>query len=68
MKETYYGFILALKKYHPYMFLKINVVIKESPYSTNIKYILSIHFQDEHIFFWIPQSHVDQKIATMSDN
>ena len=67
MKETYYGFILALKKYHPYMFLKINVVIKESPYYTKIKYILSIHFQDEH-FFGIPQSHYDQKLATMSYN
>ena len=31
------------------------------------KYILLIHFQDEHIF-GIPQSHVDQKIATMSYN
>ena len=42
------------------MFLKINVVIKKSPYSTKIKYIFSIHFQYEHIF-GIPQSHVDQK-------
>ena len=67
MKETYYGFILALKKYHPYMFSKINVVKKDSPDSTKIKYILSIHFQDEHIF-GIPQSHVDQKTATMSYN
>ena len=24
-KETYYGFILVLKTYHLYMFLKINV-------------------------------------------
>ena len=46
------------------MFLKINVVIKESLYSIKIKYILSTHFQDEHIFE-IPQSHVDPKIATM---
>ena len=44
-----YCFILAPKKYHHYMFLKINVVTKESPYSTKIKYILSIQFQDEHI-------------------
>ena len=65
--NIYYGFMLALKKYHLYMFLKINVVIKESPYSTKTKYILSIHFQDVHIFE-IPQSHVDQKIATMSYN
>ena len=62
--ETFYGFILAPKKYHHYMFLKINFVIKESPYSIKIKYILLTHFQDEHIF-GIPQSHVDQKIATM---
>ena len=46
------------------MFLKTNVVIKESQHSIKIKYILSIHFQDKHIF-GIPQSHVDQKIATM---
>ena len=46
------------------MFLKTNFVIKESPSSIKIKYILSTHFQDEHIF-GIPQSHVDQKIATM---
>ena len=67
MKETFYGFILAPRKFHHNMVLKINVVIKESPYSTKIKYILSTHFQDEH-FFGIPQSHVDQKIATMSYN
>ena len=36
------------------MFLKTNVVIKESPYSIKIKYILSTHFQDEHVF-GIPQ-------------
>ena len=66
-KETFYGFILAPKKYHHYMFLKINVVIKESPYSIKIKYILSTHFQDEHIL-GIPQSHVDQKIATIKYN
>ena len=64
MKEIYYGSILAPKKYHHFMFLKTNVVIKESLYSIKIKYILSIHFQDEHIF-GIPQSHGDQKIATM---
>ena len=33
------------------MFLKTNVVIKESPYSIKIKYNLSTHFQDEHIFW-----------------
>ena len=47
------------------MFSKIDVVIKESPYSTKIKYILLIHSQDEQIFR-IPQSHVDQKTASMS--
>ena len=57
----------VLQKYMHYMFLKTNVVTKESPYSTKIKYILLIHFQDEHIF-GIPQSHVDQKIATTSYN
>ena len=63
-KEIFFGFILVPKKYHHYMFLKTNVVIKESLYSIKIKYILSTHFQDEHIF-GIPQSHMDQKIATM---
>ena len=64
-KETFYGFILAPKKYHRYTFLKINVVTKEYPYSTRTKYILLTHSQKEHIF-GIPQSHVDQKkIATM---
>ena len=60
-------FYTCTKKYHLYMFLKINVVIKESPYSTKIKYFLLIHFQDVHSF-GIPQSHLDQKIATMSYN
>ena len=67
MKETFYGFILAPKKCHHYIILKINVVTKESQYSTKIKYILLIHFQDEHIF-GIPQSHADPKIATTSYN
>ena len=51
MKETFYGFILEPKKYHHYMCLKTNVVTKESPYSTKIKYILLIHFKEEHIFW-----------------
>ena len=50
MKETFYGFILAPKKYHRYTFLKINVVTKEYPYSTKTKYILLTHSQGEHIF------------------
>ena len=57
-------FYTCTKKYHLYMFLKTNVVIKESLYSIKIKYILSTHVQDEHIF-GIPQCHVDQKRATM---
>ena len=56
-------FYTCTKKVSPLFVLKINVVIKESPYSTKTKYILSLHFQNEHIF-GIPQSHVDQKIAT----
>ena len=64
----YEGNILWLytcnKKVSPLYVLKTNVVIEESPYSRKIKYILSTHFQDEYIF-GIPQSHVDQKIATM---
>ena len=67
MKEMYYDFILAPKKYHFYMFSKIKVAIREFLYSIKIKYILSTHYQDEHIF-GIPQSHVDQKTATTSYN
>ena len=50
MKETFYGFTLASKKYHLYMFLKTKIVIKESQYSTKIKYILLIHSRE--FFFW----------------
>ena len=64
MKETSYGFILVLKKYHHYTFLKINDVIKESLSFIRIKYISWIHFHEEPIS-GIPQSHVDQKTATM---
>ena len=67
MKELFYVLYLHQKKYHHYMFSKTNVVTKESQYSTKIKNILLIHFQDEHIF-GIPQSHVGQKIATTSYN
>ena len=49
------------------MFLKIRDAIKESLSFIKIKYILLTHFQDKHIF-GIPQSHVDQKTATMSYN
>ena len=62
--KTFYGFIPVPKKYHHYMFLKINDAIKESLSFIRIKYISLTHFQDEPIS-GIPQSHVDQKIATM---
>ena len=64
MKETSYGFILVLKKYHHYKFLKINDAIKESLSFIRIKYISLTHFHEEPIS-GIPQSHVVQKIATM---
>ena len=63
-KETFYGITLVPKKYQLYMFLKIKDVIKESQYSTKIKYISLIHFQEE-LIFEIQQSHVDQKTAKM---
>ena len=47
MKEIFYGITLVPKKYHPYTFLKIKDVTKESPYSTKIKYILS-----RRTYFW----------------
>ena len=54
MKEKLYSITLVPKKYHLYMFLKINDVKK---CSTKMKYILLIHFQKE-IIFGIQQSHV----------
>ena len=63
MKEIFYGITLVPKKCHPYTLLKIKDVTKESLYSTKIKYILSIHSQDEHVF-GTQQYHVDLKIAT----
>ena len=51
MKEIYCGFILAPKKYHHYMFLKINVVTNESRYSIKNK----VHFVDtlsRRKYFW----------------
>ena len=68
IKETSYGLTFVPKKYHLYTFLKINDNTKESQYSTKIKYILLIHFQEEHFFFGLQQYQVDQKIATMSYN
>ena len=67
MKERFYGITLVPKKYHPYTFLKMKDVTKESPYPTKIKYILLIHSQDEHIF-GTQQYHLDHKIATMLYN
>ena len=55
---------LYQKSIQHYMFLKIKDAIKKSLSFIKIKYILLTHSQDEHIF-GIPQSHVDQKIATM---
>ena len=46
------------------MFLETKDAIKESQYSTKIKYIILIHSPEEFIF-GIQQSHVDQKIATV---
>ena len=59
MKETFYAITLVPKKYHLCVFLKINDVMKESQYSTKIKYILFIQFHEE-LIFEIQQSHVDQ--------
>ena len=67
MKELFYGFTLALKKCHLYMFLKRKDVIKESQYSTKIKYILLIQSHEE-LIFGIKQSRVDQKMARMLYN
>ena len=64
VKETFFGFTLAPKKYQLYMLLRIKDILKGSHYSTEIKIILSVHFHEE-LIFGIQQSHVDQKIATM---
>ena len=63
-KETYYGITLVPKKYHLYMFVKTKDALKESQYSTKIKYILLIHSPAE-LIFGIQQSHLDLKKATM---
>ena len=47
------------------MYLKIKDVTKESLYSTEIKYILLTHFQDDHNFS-IEPSQKDLKIAAIS--
>ena len=64
MKETYYGLTLVPKKYHPYMFLKIKVAIKESQYSIKNE----VHFVDtlsRGTYFWETETHVDQQSARM---
>ena len=60
-------FYTCTKKESPLYVFEDKRFYKKYPYSTKIKYILPIHFQDEHIF-GIPQPHVDQKIAAMSYN
>ena len=57
-------FYTCTKKVSPLYVLKINDVIKESLSFIRIKYISWIHFHEEPIS-GIPQSHVDQKTATM---
>ena len=67
MKATFYGIALAPRKYHPYTFLKINDVIKESQYSKKNK----VYFVDtlsRRTSLRIQQSHVDQKKVTMLYN
>ena len=51
MKEIFYGITLVPKKYHPYTFLKIKDITKESPYSTKNK----VYFVDtlsRRTYFW----------------
>ena len=60
-------FYTCNKKESPLYFFEDKQCCKRIPIFYKKKYILSIHFQDE-LIFGIPQSHVDQKIATMSYN
>ena len=60
-------FYTCTKKVSPLYVFEDKRCYKRIPKFYKKKYILSIHFQYEHIFD-IPQSHVDQKIATMSYN
>ena len=60
-------FYTCTKKLSPLYVFKDKRCYGRIPIFYKKKYILSIHFQDEHIF-GIPQSQVDQKIATMSYN
>ena len=55
--ETIYGFILAPKKYHLYMFLKTKDVIKESQDSIKTKYILLIHSPEVAVPCRLENSH-----------
>ena len=63
-KEIYYGITTVPKKYHLGMYSKTKDALRESQYSTKIKYTLLKHSPAEPIF-GIQQSHVDQKTATM---
>ena len=53
------------KQYHLYMFSKTKAAIKQSQFSTTIRYILLIHSPAELIFSSAGEFLVDQKIATM---
>ena len=57
-------FYTCTKKVSPLYVLKTKDSMKESHYSTKIKYILLIHSPAE-LIFGIQQCHVDQKRATM---
>ena len=60
-------FYTCNKKVSPLYVFEDKRCYKRIPIFYKKKYILLSHFQDEH-FFGIPQSHVDQKIATMKYN
>ena len=68
---VYEGIILwfytCTEKVSPLYVFEDKRCYKRIPIFYKNKVHLSIHFQDEQIF-GIPQSHVDQKIATMSYN
>ena len=57
---SFLWYYTCTKKVSTLLFLKINDVIKETQYSSKIKFILLINIQEE-LTFGIQQSHVDQK-------
>ena len=63
-KEIYYGTTPLPKMYHFYMYSKTKDAVRESQFSTKIKFISLIHSPSE-VIFGIQQSHVDQKTAAM---